>query len=90
MNIYDDFHHDRGKSLAETFAIAYDQVFASYHGWTSSDGFILSIGLSKDAMIAALEELPSRDLLLRLLNEDGKYSMLHCLFLTFGILIVYG
>ncbi|KAL4625104.1 hypothetical protein ACB092_05G000100 [Castanea dentata] len=80
----------RGKSLAETFAIAYDQVFASYHGWTSSDGFILSIGLSKNAIIAALEELPSRDLLLKLLSEDGKHSMLYCLFLTSGILIVYG
>ncbi|KAM3699102.1 hypothetical protein ACB098_05G000100 [Castanea mollissima] len=64
--------HGWRKSLVEIFAVAYEQVFAPYHGWNSSDGFILSIGLSAKAVIAALERLPSNDLILQLLNEDEE------------------
>ncbi|XP_075672896.1 accelerated cell death 11-like [Castanea sativa] len=48
-----------GNSLVEPFTAAYEQVFAPYHGWTV-----------KKAVIAALKVLPSKDLLLPLLNED--------------------
>ncbi|KAL0009646.1 hypothetical protein SO802_004754 [Lithocarpus litseifolius] len=60
------------KSLAEISSVAYEQVIAPYHGWASSDGFILSIGLSAKAVIAAMERLPSSDLILQLLNEDEE------------------
>ncbi|KAM4087908.1 hypothetical protein ACB094_07G031300 [Castanea mollissima] len=48
-----------GNSLVEPFTAAYEQVFAPYHGWTV-----------KKAVIVALKVLPSKDLLLPLLNED--------------------
>ncbi|KAK7858282.1 accelerated cell death 11 [Quercus suber] len=56
-----------GNSLVEPFTAAYEQVFAPYHGW-----------IVKKVVIAALEELPSKDILLTLLNEDGKNSILYC------------
>jgi len=48
-----------GNSLVEPCTIAYEQSFAPYHGWTA-----------KKAVIASLQELPSRDLLLRTIKED--------------------
>jgi hypothetical protein len=55
----EQFQASGGNSLVEPFKAAYEQVFAPYHGWTV-----------KKAVNAAVEELPSRDLLLNLLNED--------------------
>ena len=49
----------------EPSTVAYEQVFGPYHGWTA-----------KKAVVAALQELPSRDLFFKTINEDGKYSML--------------
>uniref|UniRef100_A0A7N2L3T5 Uncharacterized protein n=1 Tax=Quercus lobata TaxID=97700 RepID=A0A7N2L3T5_QUELO len=60
---------DRQNS-AETFAVAYEQVFVPYPGWTAGECFSLSVGLSKNIVLAALEELPPPDLLLKILNED--------------------
>ena len=64
-SIYNDFHYGRGNSFVEPSTVAYEQVFGPYHGWTV-----------KKAVVAALQELPSRDVLFKTINEDGKYSML--------------
>nr|POE83417.1 hypothetical protein CFP56_49821 [Quercus suber] len=45
-------------------------LFHIYPGWTAGECFSLSIGLSKNIVLAALEELPPPDLLLKILNED--------------------
>ena len=58
-----------GNFLVEPCTIAYEQVFGPYHGWAD-----------KKAVIAALQELPSRDLLLRTIKEDGTYSILRSIF----------
>ncbi|XP_030957686.1 accelerated cell death 11-like [Quercus lobata] len=58
------------QNSAETFAVAYEQVFVPYPGWTAGECFSLSVGLSKNIVLAALEELPPPDLLLKILNED--------------------
>ncbi|KAF3945505.1 hypothetical protein CMV_028122 [Castanea mollissima] len=58
------------KNSVETFAVAYEQVFVPYPGWTAGECFSLSVGLSKNIVLAALEELPPPDLLLKILNED--------------------
>ncbi|XP_050274274.1 accelerated cell death 11-like [Quercus robur] len=60
----------RQNSFVETFAVAYEQVFVPYPGWTAGECFSLSVGLSKNIVLAALEELPPPDLLLKILNED--------------------
>ncbi|KAM3752735.1 hypothetical protein ACB098_03G041900 [Castanea mollissima] len=64
-----DYTHLR-KNSVETFAVAYEQVFVPYPGWTAGECFSLSVGLSKNIVLAALEELPPPDLLLKILNED--------------------
>jgi len=48
-----------GNSLIEPSTVAYEQVFGPYHGWTV-----------KKAVVAALQELPSRDVLFKTINED--------------------
>ncbi|XP_030956464.1 accelerated cell death 11-like [Quercus lobata] len=65
-----DFTLLRKNSFVETFAVAYEQVFVPYPGWTAGECFSLSVGLSKNIVLAALEELPPPDLLLKILNED--------------------
>nr|XP_023913327.1 accelerated cell death 11-like [Quercus suber] len=60
----------RQNTFVETFAVAYEQVFVPYPGWTAGECFSSSIGLSKNIVLGALEELPPPDLLLKILNED--------------------
>ena len=62
-----------GNSLVEPSTVAYEQVFGPFHGWTA-----------KKALVAALQELPSRDLLFKTINEEGKYSMLLYILLMAG------
>lgn len=71
-----DYTHLRQNSV-ETFAVAYEQVFVPYPGWTAGECFSLSVGLSKNIVLAALEELPPPDLLLKILNEDEDSAKEH-------------
>jgi len=51
----------RGNSLRDPASKAYEQVFAPHHGWAI-----------RKAVSAGMYALPTKEQLLKKLNEDGK------------------
>jgi len=58
--LLDDFF-GRNNSLKDPASKAYDQVFAPHHGWAI-----------RKAVAAGMYVLPTKEQLLKKLNEDGK------------------
>jgi hypothetical protein len=66
MNAVNEFSfcisYGRGSSLRDPASKAYEQALAPYHGWAI-----------RKAVSAGLYVLPTKEQLLKKLNEDGKY-----------------
>lgn len=56
----------RGNSLKDPASKAYEQVLAPYHGWAI-----------RKAVSAGMYVLPTKEQLLKKLNEDGKCRISH-------------
>ena len=54
----------RGNSMRDAVSKAYAQIFNSHHGWAL-----------RKAVSVRLHYLPTKQLMYRKLNEDGKYSI---------------